>query len=84
MSALLAGLSLLALGRVRADFNLLHLQSEETESVIWVQKIFASTKRSVLYGELVAESPGGGQAQDRRLAGAALRGAGREHRLRDP
>ena len=42
---------------MRADFNLLHLQAAETESVIWVEKIFASTKRSLLYGELVAESP---------------------------
>src|SRR5918996_1415754 len=49
VSALLAGLSLLALGGVRADFNLLHLQSEATESVIWVGKIFESTKRSLLY-----------------------------------
>jgi uncharacterized protein len=57
VSTLFAGLSLLALGRVRADFNLLHLQSAETESVIWVEKIFESTKRSLLYGELVAESP---------------------------
>jgi uncharacterized protein len=57
VSAPLAGLSLLALGGVRADFNLLHLQSAETESVIWVENIFASTKRSLLYGELVAESP---------------------------
>jgi hypothetical protein len=42
---------------VRADFNLLHLQSAETESVIWVEKILASTKPSLLYGELVVESP---------------------------
>jgi len=54
--AMLASLSLLALGRVRADFNLLHLQSEGTEAVVWVEKIFESTKRSVLFGELVAES----------------------------
>lgn len=55
-SALLVGLSLLALGRVRADFNLLHLQAEGTESVVWVHKIFASAKRSLLYGEVVADS----------------------------
>jgi uncharacterized protein len=55
-SALLVGLSLLALGRVRADFNLLHLQAEGTESVVWVHQIFASAKRSLLYGELVADS----------------------------
>lgn len=55
-SALLVGVSLLALGRVRSDFNLLHLQSEGTESVIWEQKIFESTKRSVLFGEIAAGS----------------------------
>lgn len=56
VSALLAGLSVLALGRVRADFNLLHLQSDKTESILWVEKIFESAKRSLLFGELMAES----------------------------
>ncbi len=55
-SVFLAGLALLALGRVGADFNLLHLQAQGTESVAWLRKIFASEKRSVLFGELVAES----------------------------
>jgi hopanoid biosynthesis associated RND transporter like protein HpnN len=55
-SALLVGLSLLTLGRVGADFNLLHLKAEGTESVIWLQRMFESTKRSVLFGELVAQS----------------------------
>lgn len=57
VSALLAGLSVLTLRQVRGDFNLLHLQSEGTESVLWVERIFDSTKRSLLFGELVAESP---------------------------
>lgn len=57
VSAVLASLSLLALGRVRVDFNLLHLQSEGNEAVVWVEKIFESSKRSLLFGELVAESP---------------------------
>ncbi len=55
-SALLAGVSLLALSKVGADFNLLHLQAEGAESVAWVHKIFQSTKRSVLFGELMAGS----------------------------
>jgi predicted RND superfamily exporter protein len=55
-SALLAGVSLLALSKVGADFNLLHLQAEGAESVAWVHKIFQSTKRSVLFGELMVGS----------------------------
>jgi uncharacterized protein len=55
-SAFLVMLSLLALGRVGTDFNLLGLQSERSESVIWAQRIFESTRRSVLMGELMANS----------------------------
>jgi hypothetical protein len=32
------------------------MQSEGAESVVWVEKIFESTKQSVLFGELVADS----------------------------
>jgi uncharacterized protein len=53
---LLAGLSLLSLGRVGADFNLLHLQAKGTESVIWGQRMVAHTRRSLLSGEVVAGS----------------------------
>jgi uncharacterized protein len=56
VSAAFVGLSLFALGKVNADFNLLRLQSAQTESVIWAQRIFESSKRSVLNGELMAES----------------------------
>jgi uncharacterized protein len=55
-SMLLAGLALLALGKVGVDLNLLHLQAQGTESIAWLQKIVESTKRSVLYGEIVADS----------------------------
>jgi hopanoid biosynthesis associated RND transporter like protein HpnN len=55
-SMLLAGLALLTLGKVGVDLNLLHLQAQGTESIIWMQRIFESTKRSVLYGEIVADS----------------------------
>jgi uncharacterized protein len=55
-SACFVILSLLALGKVGTDFNLLRLQSERNESVIWAQRIFESTRRSVLLGELIANS----------------------------
>ncbi len=55
-SALLTGLCLWALGRVGSDFNLLHLQDREAESVIWEHRIFDSAKQSMLFGELVAGS----------------------------
>jgi hopanoid biosynthesis associated RND transporter like protein HpnN len=55
-SLFFVGLSLLSLGKVGADFNLLRLQSDQNESVIWAQRIFESTKRSVLMGELMARS----------------------------
>ena len=55
-SAFLVILSLLALGKIGTDFNLLRLQSERNESVIWAERIFASTRRSVLMGEIMADS----------------------------
>jgi predicted RND superfamily exporter protein len=54
--ALLLGLSLLTLGRVGADFNLLHLQAKGTESVMWEQRMVEHTRRSLLFGEVVAGS----------------------------
>lgn len=56
VSVLFVGLSLLALGKVKTDFNLLRLQSQETESVVWAQRIFDSTKHSILVGDLMAGS----------------------------
>jgi uncharacterized protein len=55
-SAFFVILSLLALGKIGTDFNLLRLQSERNESVIWAEKMFESTRRSVLMGELMAHS----------------------------
>ena len=55
-SAFLVILSLLALGKIGTDFNLLRLQSERNESVVWAERIFASTRRSVLMGEIMADS----------------------------
>jgi hopanoid biosynthesis associated RND transporter like protein HpnN len=56
VSLCFVGLSLLALGKVDTDFNLLRLQSAETESVVWAQRIFDSTKGSVLAGKSMAGS----------------------------
>jgi uncharacterized protein len=55
-SAVFVMLSLFALGKIGTDFNLLRLQSDRTESVMWAEKIFQSTRRSVLTGELMAHS----------------------------
>jgi hypothetical protein len=43
-------------GDVKTDFNLLRLQSDRTESVMWARRIFDSTKHSLLNGELMAAS----------------------------
>ncbi|MBI2205105.1 MAG: MMPL family transporter [Candidatus Rokubacteria bacterium] len=56
LSALLIGVSVLALGSVRSDFNLLHLQAEGTEAARWAQRIFESASRSVLFEEVAAGS----------------------------
>jgi uncharacterized protein len=67
-SVLLGGLALLALGKLEVDLNLLHLQAKGTESIVWVQRMFESTRRSVLYGEMVADS-----LEDVKRKDAALR-----------
>lgn len=55
-SALLVGLSVLALGGVRSDFNLLRLQAEGTEAWVWTQRISESSTRSLLFDEIAAAS----------------------------
>jgi uncharacterized protein len=45
-AAVLTAASLLALGWVRFDYNLLNLQAEGTESVVWEKKILATSGRS--------------------------------------
>ena len=42
--------------RRKSETQLQHLQSERNESVIWAEKIFANTRRSVLMGEIMADS----------------------------
>ena len=49
-------LSLMMLGRVGSDFNLLHMQAEGTESVVWELKILESAKRSVWFGVSLVDS----------------------------
>ena len=46
VAATLSAASLLALGWVRFDYNLLNLQAEGTESVVWEKKILATSGRS--------------------------------------
>ena len=56
LSVLLVALAVPALGRVRFDFNLLHLQAEDTEAARWARTIFESERRSVLFEEVAASS----------------------------
>jgi uncharacterized protein len=46
VTAVLTAASLLALGWVQFDYNLLNLQAEGTESVVWEKKILATSGRS--------------------------------------
>jgi MMPL family len=46
LAAVLAVTSILALGSVRFDYNLLNLQAHGTESVVWEKKILATSGRS--------------------------------------
>jgi hypothetical protein len=55
-SGLLAGLAVLGLGGVRFDFSLLQLQAQETEAIVWAQRVTQHTKRSVLFDEIVVGS----------------------------
>ena len=67
-SGLLVALSLVGLRGVRFDFGLLQLQAQETEAVVWAQRVAEHTKRSVLFDEVVASS-----LQEVRTKVAALR-----------
>jgi hypothetical protein len=55
-SGLLAAVGALALTGVRFDGNLLQLQAQGTESMVWGQRIAEHTKRSVLFDEIVVGS----------------------------
>jgi uncharacterized protein len=55
-SGLLVALSLVGLRGVRFDFGLLQLQAQETEAIVWTQRVAEHTKRSVLFDEIVASS----------------------------
>ncbi len=55
-SGLLAAVGALALTGVRFDGNLLQLQAQGTESMVWGQRIAAHTTRSVLFDEIVVGS----------------------------
>ncbi len=55
-SGLLAAVCALALTGIRFDGNLLNLQADGTESMVWAQRIAEHTKRSVLFDEIVVGS----------------------------
>lgn len=48
--------SLVAAGGVKFDLNMLHLQSKHAESVIWEKKLLRGSKRSSMYGAILAGS----------------------------
>jgi len=51
-------LSLWAAGKVSFDLNMLRLQSKKAESVIWEKKLLADSRRSSMYGVVLAYSLG--------------------------
>jgi|WetSurMetagenome_2_1015567.scaffolds.fasta_scaffold02768_4 uncharacterized protein len=51
------GLSLVLAKGVAFDLNMLRLQSKSAESVLWEMKILNDSKRSSMYGAIVAHSP---------------------------
>lgn len=53
---LLVLLSVAFLGGVGSDFNLLHMQAEGTESVVWELKILENAKRSTWFAVSMADS----------------------------
>jgi hopanoid biosynthesis associated RND transporter like protein HpnN len=55
-SGLLVALSFMGLGGIGFDFGLLQLQTNQTEAMVWAQRVAEHTKRSVLFDELVVGS----------------------------
>jgi hopanoid biosynthesis associated RND transporter like protein HpnN len=50
------GLSLWGVGNVKFDLNMLHLQSKKAESVLWEKKLIEGSRRSSMYGVILARS----------------------------
>ena len=57
LTAVGCGLSLWGTGRIKFDLNMLHLQSKDTESVVWETKLVEGSKYPSIYGVLFAHSP---------------------------
>jgi len=51
------GFSLWGAGKIKFDLNMLHLQSKDTESVVWETKLVEGSKYPSIYGVLFAHSP---------------------------
>ncbi|MFQ5657599.1 MAG: MMPL family transporter, partial [Candidatus Methylomirabilales bacterium] len=56
-AGLLVVASLLSLGKIRLEFNLLELQAEGTESVVWERRLLSGGGTSVWYGIVLASTP---------------------------
>ena len=51
-----SGLSLWGAGNVKFDLNMLRLQSQKAESVLWEKKLVEGSRRSSMYGVILARS----------------------------
>jgi len=49
-------LSLWGTGNIKFDLNMLHLQSKKAESVLWEKKLVEGSRRSSMYGVILARS----------------------------
>jgi predicted RND superfamily exporter protein len=56
LSAVGFGFSLWGAGKVKFDLNMLRLKSKRAESVLWERKLLESSKRSSMYGIVLARS----------------------------
>jgi len=71
ISGLATAVALYALGRVGFDGNVLRLQAEGTESVVWELKIIKNSERSTSYGVILAKTLDELRAKARALEGLA-------------
>ena len=57
ITAMLTLLALTQFHKVYFDYDLLHMQSKGLPAVIFEQKLLNSSKKSVLFGAVVADTP---------------------------
>ncbi len=67
LGALITVLGVVSLFFVRFDLNPLHLQNQETESVVWENNLLKQSKYSTSYGAMVTASLNGLQARSEAL-----------------